>query len=210
MQSGKMDLEAGLLKLYRAPWLLNTTSPDVQAIMQEMRVQPDDVIIELGAGDGRYTRPIARRLEKRSGAGVIFACDFSRRLVDSLSNAINAEEIDVHARAMCLGDVPSNTLPFEDESANTVLSVNAVQYLGNPMAYLKEIRRVLKPDGVLLIGDRQSDANDDSQGHSAKEQVEIVLSILDDIGINTGGQISLDGFDWVIRAVRPATVLSES
>jgi len=45
-----------------------------------------------------------------------------------------------------------NIIPFGDEVFDTVLFDNVLEHIEKPSLLFKEIRRVLKPDGLLLIG----------------------------------------------------------
>lgn len=45
-----------------------------------------------------------------------------------------------------------NVIPFGHETFDTVLLDNVLEHIEKPSLLLKEIRRVLKPDGILLIG----------------------------------------------------------
>jgi SAM-dependent methyltransferase len=45
-----------------------------------------------------------------------------------------------------------NIIPFRDETFDTVLLDNVLEHIKKPSLLFKEIRRVLKPDGLLLIG----------------------------------------------------------
>jgi ubiquinone/menaquinone biosynthesis C-methylase UbiE len=47
------------------------------------------------------------------------------------------------------GDVES--MPFEDDSFDAVISLNTFHVVDDPVAMLNEIERVLKPDGVLAV-----------------------------------------------------------
>ena len=43
-------------------------------------------------------------------------------------------------------------IPFRDETFDSVLLDNVLEHIEKPSLLFKEIRRVLKPDGILLIG----------------------------------------------------------
>jgi SAM-dependent methyltransferase len=45
-----------------------------------------------------------------------------------------------------------NLLPIQDQDINTVILDNVIEHIENPIPLLNEIYRVLKDDGVLLIG----------------------------------------------------------
>jgi SAM-dependent methyltransferase len=45
-----------------------------------------------------------------------------------------------------------DVIPFKDKSFDSVLLDNVLEHIEKPSLLFKEIRRVLKPDGILLIG----------------------------------------------------------
>ena len=45
-----------------------------------------------------------------------------------------------------------DVIPFKDETFDSVLLDNVLEHIEKPSLLFKEIRRVLKPDGILLIG----------------------------------------------------------
>ena len=59
-------------------------------------------------------------------------------------------------------------MPVEDESFDSVLCVNALQYAINPILALSEMVRVLKPGGVMLLVAPNVDAEDESAFFSFK------------------------------------------
>lgn len=48
-------------------------------------------------------------------------------------------------------DLNVNTLPFSDNYFNVVICLETMEHLENPYHCLREIRRVLKPQGIFLI-----------------------------------------------------------
>jgi SAM-dependent methyltransferase len=69
-----------------------------------------------------------------------------------------AEDAVAHARAHFVRDnlsferiAPDATLPFADASFDTVLSFQVLEHIADPTIYLSEIRRVLAPNGRLVL-----------------------------------------------------------
>lgn len=50
-----------------------------------------------------------------------------------------------------IGDVERTPLPFRDGEFDVVVSLQVIEHLQNPDAYLAEARRVLGPSGVLVV-----------------------------------------------------------
>jgi SAM-dependent methyltransferase len=45
-----------------------------------------------------------------------------------------------------------NIIPFDDKTFDSVLLDNVLEHIESPLLLFKEIRRVLKPNGLVLIG----------------------------------------------------------
>ncbi len=87
--------------------------------------------LEVGVGTGRFAVPL----------GVKTGIDPAQPMLD-LAEARGVEVVKGIAE----------TLPFEDSSFDNVLIVIVLSFLDDTTAALAEIRRVLKPNGVLIIG----------------------------------------------------------
>jgi methionine biosynthesis protein MetW len=94
-------------------------------------------ILDLGCGDGA----VAEYLMKIVGACVVGA-DISE---DALEKA-KKRGIDVK-----LLNVEKSKLPFEDKTFDAVFWGDNVEHLFDPAATLKEVKRVLKKEGSLVI-----------------------------------------------------------
>ncbi|WP_457741454.1 class I SAM-dependent methyltransferase [Thermococcus sp.] len=91
--------------------------------------------LDLGCGTGNYTLELKKR-----GFDVI-GLDASERMV----------EIARGKGAPCIvGDAYS--LPFPDESFDLVMSITMFEFIRRPENVVKEIHRVLKPGGEVIIG----------------------------------------------------------
>ncbi len=87
--------------------------------------------LEVGTGTGRFGGPL----------GVADGLDPARAALDR-----------VEARGMEVVEGVAEALPFEDRSFDHVLMVAVLAYLDDAKAALGEIRRVLRPEGVLVVG----------------------------------------------------------
>jgi SAM-dependent methyltransferase len=98
--------------------------------------------LEVGAGTGRFTAPL----------GIRIAVEPARAM------AKRARE-----RGIEVIYALAEALPFQDESFDFVLMVTTVCFLDDPIRAFQEAKRVLKPEGILIIGmiDRNSPAVSD-------------------------------------------------
>ena len=97
-------------------------------------------ILEIGFGRGSYLQELL--FSKRTQ---LFGIDISKTMVElavqlNPSDKINLEQGDVHS------------LPYEGGFFDVVLSINSVYFWKDIGVSLKEIKRVLKPNGQLILG----------------------------------------------------------
>lgn len=104
-------------------------------------------LLDVGCGPGTITVDLAARLHP----GQVVGIDVSAEIVGRAS-ALARDEGVKNVRFQT-GDVYS--LDFPDESFDIVHAHQVLQHVANPVAAMREIRRVLKPGGVL--GARDAD-----------------------------------------------------
>lgn len=92
-------------------------------------------ILDVGCGDGSFIRKFKEVCE-------VFGVDISRRAVKKVREVgINAYKVDVS----------SEKLPFEDRYFEIVYMGDIIEHLVNPDFAIKEVRRVLKLGGFLVL-----------------------------------------------------------
>ena len=101
------------------------------------RVNQDMKVLELATGTGLIALEIADRV------GFIEAADFSPRMIEEAKKKAGAAKINFSVHDAC-------QLPYHDESFDCVIISNALHIMPKPELALKNIRRVLKMDGVLI------------------------------------------------------------
>ena len=123
---------------------------DIERAMDAVGVAPGMVVGEAGAGDGYFTLPMARRV---GPAGAVYANDISRRALDRLASSARREQLDnVH---VVEGDVDDPRFPRRD--LELVVVVHAFHDFSQPVEWLRNARRYLKPGAAVAIIDSDPD-----------------------------------------------------
>jgi hypothetical protein len=63
------------------------SDPPVHGVIAALDLQPDSVVVEIGAGEGRYAIPIASWLDELGGDGVVFGLEVADTLLRRLARA---------------------------------------------------------------------------------------------------------------------------
>ncbi|WP_062270175.1 class I SAM-dependent methyltransferase [Endozoicomonas arenosclerae] len=122
-------------------------------VLSHMEITETDCVLEVGFGPGSLIKAL---LETAPGCR-IYGIDFSRTMLQSASK-LNQSGITSGQVQLILAD--STHLPFPDHSFNKLCTVNTIYFWSNPQQQLKELYRVLKPGGKLVIGFRDAETLD--------------------------------------------------
>jgi ubiquinone/menaquinone biosynthesis C-methylase UbiE len=117
---------------------------DAQWTVSLLGIQPHHRILEIGFGPGVS----AQMASDKAPMGFVAGIDHSETMVQVASQQ-NATAIQSGRMELKQGDVSS--LPYPHESFDTAFSLHSIYFWPNPGDCLKEIRRVLKPGGLLAI-----------------------------------------------------------
>jgi ubiquinone/menaquinone biosynthesis C-methylase UbiE len=99
-------------------------------------------VLDVGCGDGAYAVRASRE-----GADVV-GLDRSQSMLEAARARATSAGAVV---AWCQGD--ASALPFRDASFDLVLAVTALCLVSEPLVALNEMSRVLRPGGVLVVGE---------------------------------------------------------
>ncbi|MHA1231108.1 MAG: class I SAM-dependent methyltransferase [Candidatus Helarchaeota archaeon] len=87
--------------------------------------------LEVGVGTGRFAVPL----------GIKIGIEPARRMAEIARN-----------RGIKVDEGVAEKMPYENESFDYVLLITTICFLRDPIKALKEIKRVLKPGGIIIIG----------------------------------------------------------
>lgn len=114
-----------------------------RAAIDELAPGPSDDVLEIGFGPGAGIKMLAARLEEGSVAGV----DPSRVMMGEAAGRNRKAIESGHAR-LCRAS--AHELPFEDRAFDGVIAANSVQLWLPFEESVAEVRRVLRPGGLLV------------------------------------------------------------
>lgn len=103
-------------------------------------LRPGLTLLDVGCGPGTITADFAPRLAPGAVCGI-----------DSSADVIASAQRDHPAAAFLVGDV--YRLQFDDASWDIVHAHQVLQHLADPVAALREMRRVVRPGGIVAARD---------------------------------------------------------
>jgi ubiquinone/menaquinone biosynthesis C-methylase UbiE len=104
-------------------------------------VKRSDAVLDLGCGPGGFLAALAPYCREIVGVDVV------RTFVERCRETIAAAGLE-NARAEWS---PDGTIPFADGAFDAVTMVDTLHHCDEPQAVLDDVRRVLKPGGLLLM-----------------------------------------------------------
>jgi ubiquinone/menaquinone biosynthesis C-methylase UbiE len=116
------------------------------AILDELALRPGLNVADIGAGSGLFSRLIAGRV---APGGMVYAVDIARNMVDHIARTVQEEKIA--NLTPVLGDPRSPKLA--PNSVDRVVIVDSYHHFEFPVEMLAEIKKALKPEGLLVLVD---------------------------------------------------------
>jgi ubiquinone/menaquinone biosynthesis C-methylase UbiE len=134
-----------------------------------LRPEPGERILEIGPGVGYYTLDMA---EWVGPEGRIEIFDLQQEFLDHTTG---------RARERGLGNViptqgDATALPYEDASIDAVVLTAVLGEIPDSVAALRQIRRVLKPSGRLVVGELFGDPHFTTQAALRRQAGEAGLN----------------------------------
>src|SRR5678815_3367273 len=132
--------------LYSDDGLLSTIYQDrhnaALGWIQDLNLAPSARILEVGCGAGLVTSALARNgytVDALDSTMAMLQMTRNHGVRDSVQDRIRTYSADVHA------------LPFQAQTFDLVIAIGVIPWLHSERMALREMRRVLKGDGYLLV-----------------------------------------------------------
>ena len=115
-------------------------------ILDALSLKPGLAVADIGAGSGLISRLIAQRV---GSEGTVYAVDIARNMVDYIARTSKEQGL-TNIKAV-LGDPKSPKLA--PASVDRICIIDAYHHFEYPAEMLAEIKKALRPDGMLVLID---------------------------------------------------------
>jgi SAM-dependent methyltransferase len=129
---------------FTARWLNKANARMNQLTLEQLRISPQDSILEIGFGGGALLEQMLRAGPPAFLAGL----DISTDMVQLASRQLSPHLSDGKLEVRC-GDVKA--IPYANGQFTKVCTVNTIYFWQNPAAAFMECRRVLQVGGQIFI-----------------------------------------------------------
>lgn len=116
---------------------------NANTVLITMGVQEGLTILEVGCGPGFFTIPAARM----ANSGTVYALDIYPMMTDVVARKARKSGLE-NVKTI---NAPASGTGLPDESVDLVLCIDVLSDVSDMEATLREVHRVLKPDGTLSV-----------------------------------------------------------
>ncbi len=145
---------------YRQRWLLDNLPrrliQPVSSMVEEFHLAPGSTVLELGAGTGYFSLEAARRV---GSEGRLLCLDIQPEMAAFLGGRLLEEGIS-NAHPVVADAI---NLPLAEDSVDVAFLVTVLGEIPDRSQALSELRRVLKPAGLLSISETLPDPDYQSE-----------------------------------------------
>lgn len=106
------------------------------AFLEMLEMSPSNKVIDLGCGTGRFSV----RVKDRIGCNDILGVDLCDGSLKEAAKQISVKKADL-----------DNVLPFQQNCFDAIVSNQVIEHLFYPVKFMKEIYRILKPNGYAVV-----------------------------------------------------------
>jgi ubiquinone/menaquinone biosynthesis C-methylase UbiE len=140
-----------------------------QPIMELIAPHKAPLVLDVATGTGRL--PVSMLLHAHF-QGRVVSLDMSRRMLRKAAYKLDSPNVRaplIHA--------PAEALPFPDNTFDVVTCLEALEFMENDAAVLREMVRVLRPGGLLLVTNRINTRLMPGKTRPAERMQEIIESM---------------------------------
>ena len=144
-QARQLANPEGSIGVAVAEWLNDNNAQSNAEVLEALHIEPSCRVLEIGFGNGREAAHVATKAADVEYVGI----DISATMIAE-AERFNAELIAAGRASFHL--TPADRMPFPDASFDRVFSIGVIHFWADPSPSLIEIRRVLRPSSLAVMG----------------------------------------------------------
>lgn len=117
---------------------------------QNIDLKDYEKVLEIGFGNGYFFEQLSQKNQRAK----LFGVEISKEMVRQGSKLNRKLVAD---KTLEIKHFDGLSLPYEHEMFDKAIAINLIYFWQDPMAHIKELNRVLKPNAELLVGIRPFD-----------------------------------------------------
>ena len=121
-------------------------------VLREVGINPGFTVLDYGCGPGSYILAAAGLAGK---SGKVYALDIHPLAIQRVQNIALKKKL-TNVETIC----SDGKTGLPDSSIDIVLLYDTLHLLSRPDEVLEELRRILKPDGILSVSDHHLEENE--------------------------------------------------
>jgi len=144
-QARQLANPEGSLGIEIAEWLNGNNAQANARVLEALRLEPGCRILEIGFGNGRAAASIAAQGDAVHYSGIDISPTMLGEAERFNASLISSGRASFHLAA-------ADSMPFPDGTFDRVFSIGVIHFWPDPIASLVEVRRVTRPDSLVLMG----------------------------------------------------------
>ncbi|GAB7017060.1 class I SAM-dependent methyltransferase [Methanogenium cariaci] len=140
-------------KLMALSFRMRNMANPPEKLLDKIGIENDMVVVDYGCGPGSYIKYASAMA---GAGGRVYAADIHELAIASVQKLIQKEGL----KNVVPVQVNGYSSPIDDNTADLIYALDMFHSIGDPDAFLRELHRIVKPGGMLVIDD----------GHQPREE----------------------------------------
>lgn len=136
----------------------------IEEVLARLKLKPGDIVADIGAGTGVFTRPLARAV---GPTGKVFSVEVDQALLDDIDKRSRQEQLENIQTV--LGEFNDPKLP--SRQMDLAFFHDVLHHIEHRETYLKALASYLKPAGRIVVIDLVMDKNNPGSPHANEPEM---------------------------------------
>lgn len=147
-----------------------------EKVVEYLRLKKEDTVADLGAGNGYFTLPIAKKNTHQ-----VYAVDIEPKMLHLLKGAAEKEALE--NIQFIQSDLEN--IPLQDQSVDKVMAAFVIHEASDISKALIEASRILKSDGTLMIIEWEAVETENGPALGEKISAQEMVKLLEQVGFSS-------------------------